>query len=154
MQPGINTGGIGRNHFTIKRRQTSGSRAGAVAESVQTISFIERQSNRSKKLSEFTCGAAAAQVHLEKPVLTVNEAGRIGKVTAIAGRNHRDTGRITFNQDGGANMIDTQLTVELRQAPAQSEIARKHHDHKQNHRPGNKPFQDSHAFHTRFRWMS
>jgi hypothetical protein len=121
---------------------------------VQTILPVERQRNRSEKLGEFAGGAAPAQVHLEEAVLPVNESGRIGKVSAIAGSDRRDAGCIAFDPYVVMNMLDMHATVELRQAATQCEIAGKCQSQQQNYRTDKQPFQESHDVKPTSRRMS
>ena len=78
-------------------------------------------SARDEQLGQLAGADPAQQIHLEKPVLCVDETGGIGKVEPVAALQQRNAVLVARHADGSTQAGCAACAVELGQAGAQEQ---------------------------------
>jgi hypothetical protein len=92
------------------------------AEIVETGSAVEAEGFLAEEGGEFAGGAAALEIHLEKPLLRVEPAEGAGEIDAVRAAESGDAEGVAGEGDRGGEASDGDGAVEAREAGAQAEI--------------------------------
>jgi hypothetical protein len=79
-QAGVDAGGVGGKHRTLGRRRRRHHLRGGAAEPVQPGLAVDLERRAAEQLGKLPRAAPAHEIHLEKPVLRVQEAQGAGHV--------------------------------------------------------------------------
>jgi hypothetical protein len=113
---------------------------------MESVPSVNVQRVWSKQLGQFASRIAARKVHLEKPVLPVNEARAIRKIHPVPCCNHRDTASVSLDTYICGYTFRNEFAVQSRQTFQQHRVHQYASDQSKTCRRYNESGQNS--FHT------
>jgi hypothetical protein len=117
-QAAVDAGGVGLEHRAVSWRQQDQRLPCFVAEPVHPHLAVEGQGRVADERRQLTGSAPPGQVHLEEPILGVDEAGGPGYVLAGNASDGGDAERVALYRYGRLQATDANRAVDLRQAGA------------------------------------
>ncbi len=138
-EAGVDPGDVGVDLAGLVGRHRLQDGGGTVSKSVLAGFPVHRKRERTEKLREFARALPPQQVHLEKPVLRVEEAQRAGPVLAAAGTNGGRPVGVALDGDRVLQRGKRPGPVERGQAGAHQQPTRDRHEQGQHHQQASQP---------------
>ena len=118
-EPGIDAGRVGLQAGPLVPAGLGDDLAGQVPEPVDPVVAIVLHHGRTQQLGQFPGGQPALEIHLEKPVLGMDEAQAAGHIDPVRRADHRRAPDVPGHGDRGGQSGQTDRAVPLRQAGGQ-----------------------------------
>ena len=121
-EAGIDASGVGVEEGALPGRGVCDDLLGEPAEAVHARAAVHAHSGGTEEFRQFARGAAPLEIHLEKPLLSVEKAERPHDVGAHYAGDGRHAERVARNIHRRAESGQLHPAIELRQARAQLKI--------------------------------